>query len=126
METLSSQVTEQQSGGITEMTQSVKKVLDSEVKRVSNVLSDKENDSENDSEDDDYSYEDKQWGDEDFEDDDSFILANLDFSGFYRVNYDENNWMLIIKQLKTNKQVRIFIVLEKKEKILQKINYNSN
>ena len=83
METLSSQVTEQQSGGITEMTQSVKKVLDSEVKRVSNVLSDKENDSENDSEDDDYSYEDKQWGDEDFEDD--------DYSDHDDLNCDDSN-----------------------------------
>ena len=38
-------------------------------------------------------------------DDGSFIIANLDFSGFYRVNYDTENWELIIKQLLTNKQV---------------------
>ena len=38
-------------------------------------------------------------------DDGSFIIANLDFSGFYRVNYDTENWELIIKQLDTNPQV---------------------
>jgi hypothetical protein len=84
METLSSQVTEQQSGGITEMTQSVKKVLDSEVKRVSNVLSDKENDSE----DDDYSYEDKQWGDEYSDNGDEFL--DYDDSNHDDSNRDEN------------------------------------
>jgi hypothetical protein len=30
---------------------------------------------------------------------DDFILANLDAHGFYRINYDENNWNLISKQL---------------------------
>ena len=31
--------------------------------------------------------------------DDDFIIANLDMAGFYRINYDENNWKLIIEQL---------------------------
>jgi hypothetical protein len=47
-------------------------------------------------------------------DEGSFILANLDFSGFYRVNYDKENWDMIIKQLKTNKKVHIFILDLKK------------
>ena len=33
----------------------------------------------------------------------SFILANLDFAGFYRVNYDYQNWLKIIQQLAYNK-----------------------
>jgi len=44
-------------------------------------------------------------------DENSFILANLDLAGFYRVNYDEENWNKIIKQLDTNKEVRFFIIL---------------
>lgn len=39
--------------------------------------------------------------------DDEFILANLRAAGFYRVNYDNHFWDRIIKQLKTNKDVRI-------------------
>ena len=35
-----------------------------------------------------------------------FILANIDFSGFYRVNYDAENWEKIIQQLTHNKDVR--------------------
>ena len=38
---------------------------------------------------------------------DDFILGNLDVSGFYRVNYDINNWNLIIKQLLINKDVML-------------------
>ena len=38
-------------------------------------------------------------------DDDSFILANLDMAGFYRVSYDENNWGKLIYQLQTNSKV---------------------
>ena len=34
-----------------------------------------------------------------------FILANLEVSGFYRVNYDSNNWDKIISQLKTSHEV---------------------
>ena len=30
---------------------------------------------------------------------DNFILANLDVAGYFRVNYDENNWNNIVKQL---------------------------
>lgn len=38
-------------------------------------------------------------------DENSFILANLDLAGFYRVNYDEENWNKIIKQLDSNTEV---------------------
>jgi len=38
--------------------------------------------------------------------DDEFILANLNSIGFYRVNYDKENWNRIIKQLLTKKDVR--------------------
>lgn len=31
---------------------------------------------------------------------DSWIIGNLQHSGFYRVNYDQHNWNLLIKQLK--------------------------
>lgn len=34
-----------------------------------------------------------------------FILGNLDVSGFYRVNYDDINWNRIIQQLNNNKDV---------------------
>ena len=44
-------------------------------------------------------------------DDDSFLIANLDFSAFYRVNYDTENWKLIIKQLDTNDKVIYYIYL---------------
>ena len=37
--------------------------------------------------------------------DDQFIIANLDMAGFYRVNYDLENWKLIAKQLLTNRDV---------------------
>jgi len=76
METSSSKVTEQKSSVITELTQSVKKVLDSE------------NDSENDSEDDDYSYEDKEWGDEYLDNGDEF--SDHDDSNRDDSNRDDN------------------------------------
>ncbi len=43
-----------------------------------------------------------------------YILANLEFSGFYRVNYDSNNWNAIIKQLIDNHEVgsRDYIVTD--------------
>ncbi len=31
-----------------------------------------------------------------------WILGNVDFMGYYRVNYDRNNWLKLIQQLKTN------------------------
>jgi hypothetical protein len=37
----------------------------------------------------------------------SFILANLDASGFFRVNYDENNLNRIISQLLKDNEVII-------------------
>jgi aminopeptidase N len=33
---------------------------------------------------------------------DSWYVANLKYSGFYRVNYDLQNWNRLIKQLKTD------------------------
>jgi hypothetical protein len=36
-------------------------------------------------------------------DENDYILANLEFSGYYRVNYEVNNWKNIIKILQTNK-----------------------
>ena len=38
---------------------------------------------------------------------DGFILANLDVSGFYRINYDEQSWDNIVKQLNNNKDVNL-------------------
>ena len=32
-----------------------------------------------------------------------YILANIDLLGYYRVNYDNQNWKNIINQLKTDK-----------------------
>ena len=32
-----------------------------------------------------------------------YILANIDLLGYYRVNYDNQNWKSIINQLKTDK-----------------------
>ncbi len=31
-----------------------------------------------------------------------WILGNVDFMGYYRVNYDRNNWLNLIKQLKAD------------------------
>lgn len=33
---------------------------------------------------------------------DSWVIANIQHSGWYRVNYDEANWRLIINQLQNN------------------------
>ena len=33
---------------------------------------------------------------------DNWIIGNLKHAGFYRVNYDSQNWNLLINQLKTN------------------------
>jgi len=33
---------------------------------------------------------------------DDFLIVNTQETGFYRVNYDEQNWQLIINQLKSN------------------------
>lgn len=38
-------------------------------------------------------------------DKDTFILANIDFAGYYRVNYEPENWEKIIKQLTLNRNV---------------------
>ena len=40
---------------------------------------------------------------------DSWTLANVKHAGFYRVNYDQENWNLIIDQLKTNHSMIDFI-----------------
>lgn len=39
------------------------------------------------------------------DDPDSWVLVNAMGKGYYRVNYDLDNWMAIIKQLKTNHEV---------------------
>ena len=36
---------------------------------------------------------------------DDWIIANIQQNGFYRVNYDENNWRALSRQLKTRHQV---------------------
>ncbi len=33
---------------------------------------------------------------------DNWFIGNLQHSGFYRVNYDDTNWNLLINQLKTS------------------------
>lgn len=38
----------------------------------------------------------------------SYIIANFDAFAFYRVNYDNQNWDTIIKQLTTLKNVDFF------------------
>ncbi|CAG2168745.1 unnamed protein product, partial [Oppiella nova] len=40
--------------------------------------------------------------DEDIPNNDEWIIANLQEVGYYRVNYDTNNWKLIIRQLVSN------------------------
>jgi hypothetical protein len=39
---------------------------------------------------------------------DKFLIVNLDMAGFYRVNYDEEDWKLISKQLFNSRDV-IFV-----------------
>jgi hypothetical protein len=36
---------------------------------------------------------------------DDFILGNTRVSGFYRVNYEDDNWNKIIEQLQSQKDV---------------------
>ncbi len=38
-------------------------------------------------------------------DNSSWIIANIKHAGFYRVNYDTNNWNELIKQLNNDHQV---------------------
>ena len=38
----------------------------------------------------------------------NFILANLDVAGFFRVNYEPDNWNKIIEQLNKRKDVDNF------------------
>ena len=51
---------------------------------------------------------------------DGFVLANLDVAGFYRVNYDEQSWTNIAKQLNNNKDV---IIVKNKSKRISILNY---
>ena len=37
--------------------------------------------------------------------DDSWVIVNVKQSGFYRVNYEEKNWLAIIKQLEKDHTV---------------------
>lgn len=41
---------------------------------------------------------------------DSWILANIDVTGFYRVNYDLVNWECLIAQLNADHKVHTFIL----------------
>lgn len=47
-----------------------------------------------------------------FDEESQFILGNIELSGFYRVNYDNENWKRIIDQLKSNKDVRLSLILK--------------
>ena len=54
---------------------------------------------------------------------DNFVLANLEMSGFYRVNYDRSNWDKIMNQLRNKKEVKLNcnlrIILIKKKSFRQ-------
>lgn len=39
-------------------------------------------------------------------DDKTWLLGNINQTGYFRVNYDLQNWKLLIQQLQTNHQVR--------------------
>lgn len=41
---------------------------------------------------------------------DSWILANVNVTGFYRVNYDLENWERLIAQLNADHKVHTFIL----------------
>lgn len=41
---------------------------------------------------------------------DSWILANINVTGFYRVNYDLGNWERLIAQLNADHKVHTFIL----------------
>lgn len=41
--------------------------------------------------------------------DDGWLLVNINCSGYYRVNYDEQNWNRLINQLESNHKVSMFI-----------------
>jgi hypothetical protein len=43
---------------------------------------------------------------------DDFILANLDVLGFYRINYDLENWNKIKQQLENNYAVTAILFCE--------------
>lgn len=38
-------------------------------------------------------------------DDDTWLLGNINQTGYFRVNYDLQNWKLLIQQLHSNPQV---------------------
>lgn len=39
-------------------------------------------------------------------DEQTWLLANVNQTGYFRVNYDLQNWKLLIRQLHSNPQVR--------------------
>lgn len=45
---------------------------------------------------------------------DEWVLANINVTGYYRVNYDDENWERLLNVLQTSRQVRriTFIKLE--------------
>lgn len=43
-------------------------------------------------------------------DDKTWLLGNINQTGYFRVNYDLQNWKLLIQQLQTNHQVRQSLV----------------
>ena len=44
-------------------------------------------------------------------DDTTWLLGNINQTGYFRVNYDLQNWKLLIQQLHTNPQVNLFVIL---------------
>lgn len=43
--------------------------------------------------------------------DNTWLLGNINQTGYFRVNYDLQNWKLLIQQLHNNPQVNLFISL---------------
>lgn len=41
---------------------------------------------------------------------DSWVIGNIGQNGYYRVNYNADNWMSLIRQLKTNHWVSPIII----------------